>query len=125
MRLKKRAEFLAVAKGQRMNSHALTLQAARRRPAAEGDQTVDGPRFGLTVTNKTGNSPERNRMRRRLREVLRLAHLSADPAFDYVIVARRAVLSLPFAELTREIARVTRRIHEPRSSKSSQQTRQV
>jgi ribonuclease P protein component len=138
VRLKKRAEFVAVAKGRRVNSHALTLQAVQRAAADQslsGDQSfgVDrslkaaaGPRFGLTVTNRAGNSPERNRMRRRLREALRLSQLPAKDSFDYVIVARRAVLSMSFADLSLEIARSIRRLHEPRrAAEPSKQTRQA
>ena len=124
MRLKQRAEFVAVAKGRRVNLPALTIQALRRRSDAvpSGDRfetVIKGPRFGLTVTNKTGNSPERNRMRRRLREDLRLGDLPYQDTYDYVIVARRAILSLPFAELGAEVSRALRRVHEPRKSENS------
>jgi len=122
VRLKKRAEFVAVAKGKRVNSSALTLQAIHRPPSESVDMDsgqiglppVKGPRFGLTVTNKTGNSPERNRMRRRLREILRLRPNSARDSFDYVIIARRAVLTLPFEQLSAEVARAIHRIHDAR-----------
>ena len=130
MRLKQRAEFVAVAKGRRVNLPALTIQALRRRSDAvpSGDRfetVIKGPRFGLTVTNKTGNSPERNRMRRRLREVLRLGDLPYQDTYDYVIVARRAILSLPFAELGAEVSRALRRVHEPRKSESSRAGQQT
>ena len=119
MRLKQRAEFVAVAKGRRINMPALTLQAmARDKTGVKNDGNAETalnmPRFGLTVTNKTGNSPERNRMRRRLREMLRLSELPAQDKFDYVIIGRRAILSLPFAELKAELSRALMRIHAPR-----------
>ena len=124
MRLKQRAEFVAVAKGRRVNLPALTVQALARGadPVQSGDRpqtVIKTARIGLTVTNKTGNSPERNRMRRRLREVLRLSPLPYQDTYDYVIIARRGVLSLPFPELEAELARALRRIHEPRLSEKS------
>lgn len=67
---------------------------------------VPGPRFGLTVTKKTGNAVERNRIRRRLREVLR--ELRPDwpvAALDVVVVARRGALSAPFDALMVDLKR--------------------
>jgi len=108
-RLKERSEFLAVAKGARMHEAAFTLQAIAREA---GDPAR---RFGLTVTKKTGNSVVRNRIRRRLREALRLSGIArgdmADSgARDYVIVARRETLSRDFASLTHDIANSVKRI---------------
>src|SRR5204863_5239429 len=63
-RLRQRADFLAVANGARVNSAAFVLQGRRR-----ADQ---GPvRIGFTVTKKNGTATERNRIRRRLREVVK------------------------------------------------------
>lgn len=63
-RLRQRADFLAVANGARANTAAFVLQGRRR-----DDQ---GPiRVGYTVTKKNGTATERNRIRRRLREVMR------------------------------------------------------
>jgi ribonuclease P protein component len=98
-RLKKRAEFLAVAGGPRVSRRGFVLQKRDRREV-EGTLT----RFGFTVTKKMGNSPERNRIRRRLREAVRLSFAgNARAATDYVLVGRRAALSQPFEELTRDL----------------------
>jgi len=50
-----------------------------------------GPiRVGFTVTKKNGTATERNRIRRRLRELVkRLDILSMRPHSDYVLVGRR------------------------------------
>ena len=92
-RLRQRADFLAVANGARMNSAAFVLQARRR--------DDDGPvRVGFTVTKKNGTSTERNRIRRRLREVVRrLDVISMRPHSDYVLVGRRAALNRDFATM--------------------------
>ncbi|MDB5651926.1 MAG: ribonuclease protein component [Hyphomicrobiales bacterium] len=114
-RLKKRAEFLAVAKGARVHDSVFTVQAIRR-PGETEAGLAQKSRFGLTVTKKTGNSVERNRIRRRLREVLRLSSaiprnsLSEPAAHDYVIVARREALSRGFTDLARDVARAIERI---------------
>ncbi len=91
-RLRQRADFLAVANGARVNSPAFVLQSRRR---------DDGPiRIGFTVTKKNGNAPARNRIRRRLRELVkRLDPASMQPHHDYVLVGRRDALSRDFATM--------------------------
>ena len=109
-RLKLRAHFLACGKGKRLHTGAFSLQCAQRQPADS-----DGPRFGLTVTKKEGNSPTRNRIRRRLREVLRVTSaLCALSGTDYVLVARRDSLKIPFAALQHETRRAIVRVANAR-----------
>jgi len=62
------------------------------------------PRFGFTVTRKIGNAVVRNRIRRRLKEAVRLsADDIAAPGTDYVLIGRRAALSLPFDRLITDL----------------------
>jgi ribonuclease P protein component len=99
LRLRKRAEFLAVRSGEKRRGRLFLLETRDR-----GDGGP--PRFGLTVTKKTGNAVVRNRIRRRLKEAMRV-HAADDmsPGSDYVIVARRDVLAAPFSSLLAELAR--------------------
>lgn len=71
------------------------------------EETPDGPpRFGFTVTKKTGKAVVRNRIRRRLREAVRLhAAGAADQGCDYVLVGRPAALDAPFGEIVAELAK--------------------
>ena len=96
-RLRQRADFLAVANGARANSAAFVLQS---RPRAD-----DGPvRLGFTVTKKHGTATERNRIRRRLRELVkRLDDVSMRPHSDYVLVGRRAALNRDFATMLEDL----------------------
>ena len=71
-------------------------------------------RVGFTVSKQVGNAVERNRVRRRLREVVRLSAAGADrmcPGHDYVLVGRRAALAAPFGEMVRELGSALRRVH--------------
>lgn len=109
LRLKKRKEFLAAARGARRHASAFVLQVAPRTeiaPRAEDAPETSPARFGLTVTKKTAPSAvRRNRIRRRLREALRQgAALSAPPGCDYVFVARASALDLPFARLMSDMS---------------------
>ncbi|WBL78463.1 ribonuclease P protein component [Bradyrhizobium xenonodulans] len=102
-RLRQRADFLAVANGARVNSPAFVLQSLDRRSLGRQNLGRDdsGPiRIGFTVTKKNGNAPERNRIRRRLRELVkRLDPVSMQPHHDYVLVGRRDALSRDFTTM--------------------------
>jgi ribonuclease P protein component len=99
-RLKRRSDFRAVANGVRTSGRAFALQARRR------DEN-GAPRVGFTVSRQVGNAVERNRVRRRLREVVRMsAALGSEglcPGHDYVLVGRRAALAAPFSEMMRDL----------------------
>ncbi len=96
-RLRQRADFVAAASGPRMASPAFVVQSRRR--------DDDGPvRVGFTVTKKVGTATERNRVRRRLRELVkRLDIISMRPHHDYVIVGRRAALDRGFETMFNDL----------------------
>jgi ribonuclease P protein component len=102
-RLTKRAQYLNTARGVRAGRKGFTLQAISADDPAPG--------IGLTVTNKTGNAPERNRIRRRLRAAVRACGASFQPQHDYVLVGRREALSLPFSEVVSDLASAISKVH--------------
>jgi len=116
-RLRQRADFLAVANGARVSSAAFALQTRRR-----DDQ---GPiRVGFTVTKKNGNAPERNRIRRRLREVVkRLDVMSLRPHHDYVLVGRREALTRDFTVMLDDLRSALRRLDRPKLDRSKTESR--
>ena len=130
-RLKKRADFLAAAKGRREHQRCFVLQARPRGEAADAEtqdnsvsqvhpMNMDAPRFGFTVTKKVGNSVIRNRIRRRLREAVRLTELSLPkPNHDYVLIARIEALTAPFEDMRGEIFRALTRIHQTKSRQTN------
>ena len=103
-RLRQRADFLAVANGARVNSAAFVVQSRRRDDG--------GPiRVGFTVTKKNGTATERNRIRRRLRELVkRLDVISMRPHSDYVLVGRRAALNRDFATMLDDLRSALHRL---------------
>ncbi len=102
-RLRKRAEFLAVQRGEKRRGRLFLLEVLNRGDAGP-------PRVGFTVTRKVGNAVVRNRVRRRLREAVRV-HAAGDmlPGSDYVIVGREEVLAAPFADIGSELSRRLRK----------------
>ena len=93
-RLKSRPQFLFVREGERRKGPLFLLEVRDRQMPEEP------PRVGFTVTKKHGNAVERNRMRRRLKEAVRLsAGFAMQPGHDYVVVARRDVLGASFDKL--------------------------
>ncbi|MBB6486528.1 ribonuclease P protein component [Rhizobium lusitanum] len=110
-RLKSRPQFLAVREGEKRKGGFFLLEMLDRK-LADAD-----PRVGFTVTKKHGNAVERNRMRRRLKEAVRLhAGFAMQPGHDYVVVARRDVLTAPFEKLASEL--VSRIENRPKHRRS-------
>ena len=107
-RLTKRSQFQRAARGNRAGRSAFGLQAI----AAPDPE----PGIGFTVTKKTGNSPERNRIKRRLRAAVTACARDFVPAHDYVLVGRREALSEPFAKLVADLGALIVRVHAPRST---------
>ena len=103
-RLRQRADFLAVANGTRANSAAFVLQGRARKD--------DGPvRIGFTVTKKNGCAPERNRIRRRLRALVKQVDVTSMRSHhDYVLVGRRAALTRDFATMLDDLRSALRRL---------------
>jgi ribonuclease P protein component len=68
---------------------------------AEGE----GLRVGFTVGRVLGGSVERNRMKRRLRESVRLSRPAAGMNADVVINPKKSLRTAEFSELTGEVSR--------------------
>ena len=98
-RLLKRAEFLAVRRGEKRRGRLFLVEVLDRNDGLS-------PRVGFTVTKKVGNAVVRNRIRRRLKEA-ELTHAASDmaPGNDYVIVGREDVLTIPVGQLKAELSR--------------------
>jgi ribonuclease P protein component len=108
-RLRRRADFLKAATGSKAPAAPFVLQARER----GGDTSV---RIGFTVSRKVGSAVERNRVRRRLREVVKRSAAQLRPGYDYVVVARRAALQEPFDRMVAAFDAAVRRVHAARTT---------
>ena len=111
-RLKRRADFQRAARGRRARMEAFALQS-NRRPAPPAD-TPDAQvaRVGFTVTKKIGGAVVRNRIRRRLKEAVRLTpNLETRPDHDYVVMAQREALKRRFDLLQADLVKAFALVH--------------
>jgi ribonuclease P protein component len=103
-RLLRHADFERVYKlGRRHFSASLTaFYLLRPETPAAGKAT--GVRIGFTVGRALGGAVQRNRMKRRLREAVRLCGVPAAKA-DVVINPKKSLLTIDFAEVVNEVRR--------------------
>jgi len=95
-RLRKSAEFLNIyEKGVKRVSRSFVVFML--------PNALDHSRFGLTTPRKLGKAHDRNRARRRVRELLRQARAELPSGFDIVVNPRRSVLDRKFEELQSEL----------------------
>ncbi|RUT28249.1 ribonuclease P protein component [Arsenicitalea aurantiaca] len=99
----KRREFLRAARGSRAGRAGFSLQAIAG--------AAEVPGLGFTVTRKTGNSPERSRIKRRLRAASEACSSQFRPHHDYVLIGRREALTVPFEALVEGLSGAIARVH--------------
>jgi len=58
-------------------------------------------RYGFITAKQLGHAVKRNRVRRQLREVLRLLHPHLKQGYDVIIIARVPLMGQPFAKIQR------------------------
>lgn len=73
--------------------------------------TIDKPgqahfRVGITVSRNMGNAVARNQIKRRVREIMREIGDELVQERDYVIIARKPVLSMSFDEMKKSLQHV-------------------
>ena len=127
VRLRRHADFQrAYAAGSKRQSASMSWFLALQRDLekAGGDAGAPrGSRVGLTVGKVLGKAHERNRIKRRMREVLR-RHLDLLPeGIDLILHPRRIVLTMEFAKLEAEIVRILTQARAEAAKKTSHPAR--
>lgn len=74
-------------------------------------------RFGFIATRRIGNAVVRNRLRRRLKEILRIAPVK--PGWDLVLIVRKSSVEAGFDDLKRAVYNLLRRSNLLESSPRS------
>jgi len=100
VRLKKRAQFLGVSQLRKAFHTPYFIVQYLFRQDLEQRLPL---RVGFTVSRKVGNAVVRNRVRRRLREVVRLTSLEnpeiLNQTLDLVLIGRRASFDASFSQM--------------------------
>jgi ribonuclease P protein component len=102
----RRADFERVYKlGRRHFSASITVFYLARQPASDARASAPGMRVGFTVSRALGGAVERNRMKRRLREAVRLTRPFPGGSVDVVINPKKVVLRVDFSILLNEVGK--------------------
>ena len=67
---------------------------------------LDYSRFGFVVSKRIGNAVKRNKIKRRLREAVRLRLPKIKPGFDVVFIARRPIAGAAYADIEKWVDRL-------------------
>ena len=104
IRLRKHADFQRVYQASRRHASASMTYFFRAREASE--PSGPEPRIGLTTGRVLGGAVVRNRIRRRMREAVRMHAGELPLRTDVVLHPRKQVLDMEFVRLEQEVARV-------------------
>lgn len=103
-RLRKHADYQRVYReGRKQFSPSMSYFFSLRSELASGSA---GPRIGLTAGKVLGKAVERNRIKRRMRDIVRRRAAIVHADVDIVLHPRKSVLTMDFAKLESEIVRI-------------------
>jgi len=131
-RLLRHADFERVYKqGRRHFSASMTVFYWPRPEATEetltktraGAPAPQGLRVGFTVGRALGGAVQRNRMKRRLREAVRMTRPAQGVAADVVINPKKSLLTNDFTAVVNEVSRAFVVIEQKLSPKLSEKTK--
>ena len=105
-RLLRHADFQQVyQQGRRQFTGNMTVFFLRRAAGHKPPVAGSALRVGFTVGKVLGDAVLRNRIKRRMREAVRLSWQSWEAPVDVVFNPRKSVSDIPFAQLAEEVSR--------------------
>ena len=107
LRLRKHADYgLVYGASRKHQSASLSFFYRERSASVTPDKTDTTPRFGITVPKVLGNAPLRNRLKRRIRVVARVALPLLPHGVDVVLHPRPVTATMALPLLQKEIETV-------------------
>ncbi|MDD9270854.1 ribonuclease P protein component [Paenibacillus sp. GCM10023248] len=102
-RLAKREDFNKIYRyGKSMANHQFVLYYLPQ-------PKLDHFRLGISVSKKVGNAVVRNRLRRMIKEIVRLKKENMAPHYDYILLVRKPAADMEYVELEKSIWHVVRK----------------
>ena len=99
-RLAKKEDFNRVYRcGKSVANHQFVLYYMNRNETARF-------RLGVSVSKKNGNAVVRNRLRRLIKEIVRLNGDGIKPHLDFILIARKPAVQMSYRELEKSVLHV-------------------
>ncbi|WP_082034135.1 ribonuclease P protein component [Cohnella kolymensis] len=104
LRLRKREDFNVVYRHGRSFANSQFVVYWRRRSGQQGSF-----RLGISASSKLGGAVVRNRLRRMIKEIVRLNAGKLMEDTDLILIVRKPALSLPYKQMESSILHVLRK----------------
>lgn len=106
-RLTRREDFNKVYRhGKSSANHQFVVYVLNRHTAASSEESF---RLGISVSKKIGNAVVRNRLRRMIKEIVRLNGDKVAPRKDFILIVRKPAAEMEYDEMQKSILHVLKR----------------
>jgi len=72
------------------------------------EKTNENNRYGISVPTKTGTAVVRNKIKRRIKNIIDNNKNIVQNSYDYVIIIRKGILELTYSEIEKELLKLIR-----------------
>ena len=102
-----------IIKSSREYTEIIGLNKARRSPYFSiytRKNNEDSNRYGISIPKKTGTAVVRNKVKRRIKNILDNNKKTIQKGWDYVIIVKKGILALTYLEIEKELLKLIRNI---------------